>query len=221
MTEAKKSEKVVPISGKKESTKIKPVFSEIEEELRRIEQDDTEEANKKIAGMTKFGVQPRTWPFLYRRGSDNRGHSVTVTVRLTPWMLGVIQEVIESRKTPFRNSSEFVRNAIFWAIYDATQTSQASDRVKRALSDWIGIEKDFWLEFKSDIEEFKSMVIGDIVPKAMRENFVKSFISKLNQIDSDTLKLHYYKAIKPIIEEAGLNTSLLMALEITHKGEED
>lgn len=72
--EKKDEKKLVPISVKQHQ-KIKPYFRETE--LNDLEDEYDEKAQEQLENIEKtMEVERRKRPFVYRRGSDRRGHSV-------------------------------------------------------------------------------------------------------------------------------------------------
>ncbi len=203
-------DKVTPIdlfSTSKKSKKVSPKFkSDIEPTDEEETEQQLQEVHNEQSKTASKGAR-----FVFRRSSDKRGHSSLKTVRLPPWILGLVFRRVEDRRTPYRDASEFIRDAIWWhlewwteKLIDADMKSHLN---KVRLSEELDQQDEDEVRFENDMERIRKRIAKFV--SLTQHNELNKFIGMIRVEVLATKQSEYigrvFKGINKMLVDQGLN----------------
>lgn len=148
--------------------------------------------------------------FIYNKAYDKRGHSIGLHARATPWIMSEIMTMIESKRTPYKNVSGFLRDALFHRLMFWARELKFDHGVnihKRMISEWIGIQEEMELDFIDSIDRFRKIItrLSNDGDKKGQEEFINNMVNRIDVLGDEGYKTKYIKAVKGILLGIGID----------------
>jgi hypothetical protein len=170
-------------------------------------EDEDTDREKEEFGEKQFKFGP---DFVYRRSTDKKGHSILHATRVSPWVSSVIQTVVEHKGSPYKNSSEFIRDAIFqrlqyWAEKLGDKEMKQS-LYKRGFTAWVEDQEELMTELQDSKTRFRKTVLDFLNhgKTVKMDKYIRGSVMKAQAIDYGNEPNEHLFAIRDVLLELGI-----------------
>lgn len=177
---------------KKAKRKVVPLFSNLAEE--------SEDEKKELLKIDNDD-------FIYAGASDKKGHSVVMQCRVKPWIPREVQIIVESGKLPYKTSSDFIRDAIYWRLKHwmvKFKNKNGLNLLKaKSLSEILAQESEITASFEEDLVILKGLISSNIGKPYKLKNISQKLTKYIESIEDEQERKIYKEAIQIVIESFG------------------
>jgi len=171
---------------------------------KKIEQNPSKDITRSWDTLSDVGEQGKySMDEYYCRGSDKRGHSGQMALRLPPEVWGVMEELFQLRVFPYKTVQDLVRDAIVHRVYYLKAVIQ-SDRVDQSFAQLMNIQ--VILKRQQDAQEYGELLkqLDTIVPNLIAKGpggeseaakMIKEIVKNIESMPEGFWRREYYKEI--------------------------